>query len=155
MLIHATCIAVEGRGALLVGPSGAGKSDLAFRLATGAYRYAGRLIEPALVSDDQVTLERQGDDIVASAPPAIAGQIEARGLGILSLGAVASVPVRLVVELVSPALVERMPPTGRLRTLMGLDIPEVALAPFEASAPAKVVHALMALPAGRHASGGP
>ncbi|HEY5597532.1 MAG TPA: aldolase, partial [Kiloniellales bacterium] len=36
MLVHATCIAVDGgggpRGILLRGPSGAGKSDLALRM---------------------------------------------------------------------------------------------------------------------------
>ena len=31
-LVHATCLALEGRGLLLRGPSGSGKSDLALRL---------------------------------------------------------------------------------------------------------------------------
>ena len=30
--IHASCIALGGRGVLLLGPSGSGKSDLALRL---------------------------------------------------------------------------------------------------------------------------
>ena len=32
MLVHASCIAIEGHAILLRGPSGSGKSDLALRL---------------------------------------------------------------------------------------------------------------------------
>jgi len=47
VLIHASCVAVEGRGVLLRGAPGAGKSDLALRLIEGG---------ADLVSDDQVVL---------------------------------------------------------------------------------------------------
>jgi HPr kinase/phosphorylase len=43
-ILHASCIALEGRGLLILGPSGAGKSSLAIRMmALGA----------SLVSDDR------------------------------------------------------------------------------------------------------
>ena len=49
--IHATCVAIEGRGVLIVGPSGSGKSDLALRLIDrGA----------ALVADDYTDLNVDG-----------------------------------------------------------------------------------------------
>ena len=37
LILHGSCVAVEGRGVLIVGPSGAGKSSLALALmALGA-----------------------------------------------------------------------------------------------------------------------
>ena len=48
-ILHATCVAIGGRGLLLLGPSGSGKSDLALRLIDrGAM----------LVSDDGVAIRR-------------------------------------------------------------------------------------------------
>jgi len=73
-IVHGTAVAVGGRAALLVGASGAGKSALALSLiALGA----------RLVADDRTVLVRRDDALVASAPKAIAGVIEARGVGIL------------------------------------------------------------------------
>lgn len=72
--VHATTIAFDGRGALLLGPSGSGKSATALQLiALGC----------TLVSDDQTTLTARDGRLEASAPRPIAGQIEARGFGIL------------------------------------------------------------------------
>jgi HPr kinase/phosphorylase len=45
--IHATCLAVKGKGVLLLGGSGAGKSDLALRLIDEGAK---------LVADDRVEL---------------------------------------------------------------------------------------------------
>ena len=44
-----------------------------------------------------------------TAPATIAGQIEVRGIGILRVPCVAAAPLRLVVDLVPSAEVERMP----------------------------------------------
>ena len=45
--LHASCIAVHGRGVLILGPSGAGKSSLALQLmALGADLVADDMIEP-------------------------------------------------------------------------------------------------------------
>lgn len=87
---HATCVAVRGRGVLIVGASGSGKSGLALTLmAFGA----------ELVSDDRVILHRQGARIIASAPASIAAMIEARGIGILNAAPHSPVPVHVVVDL--------------------------------------------------------
>src|SRR5262249_10210087 len=81
MLVHATSLALKGggrwRAVLLRGPSGAGKSDLALRLIDRGAR---------LIADDQTHLARKGRALVATAPPAIAGMIEVRGIGIVKLG---------------------------------------------------------------------
>lgn len=130
--VHGTAVALGGEGVLLRGPSGAGKSDFALRLIDQGAR---------LVADDQTELRRDGDDITMSAPATIAGQIEVRGLGIVALPSVASAPLRLVVDLMPSEEIERMPlPRGC--SYLGLVLPLVALAPFEASAPAKLRLAL-------------
>lgn len=133
--VHGTAIALGSEGILLRGPSGAGKSDFALRLIDQGAR---------LVADDQTELRREGDDITMSAPATIAGQMEVRGLGIVSLPSVASARLRLVVDLMSSAEIERMPPP-RASHFLGCTIPAIALAPFEASAPAKLRLALRGL----------
>ena len=128
MLVHGSCVGIGGRGVLLRGPPGGGKSDLALRLiADGA----------VLVADDQVMLVGEAGRLRASAPAAIAGRIEVRGIGIVTMEYAASVVLSLVVDLVAPEQVERMPEALHCDYL-GLDLARVALAPFEASAPAKV-----------------
>ncbi len=141
-LIHATCVAIEGpsgpRGVLLRGPSGSGKSDLALRLIDAGAR---------LVADDQCTLTRVTDpadrapSLVARAPKALSGRIEARGLGIVESPRLAEVRVGLVVDLVRGEAVERLPEPAR-EDLLGVSVPRLALDPFEASAPVKLRLAL-------------
>jgi serine kinase of HPr protein (carbohydrate metabolism regulator) len=125
-IIHASCVAIHGRGVLLAGPSGAGKSDLTLRLVDrGA----------TLVSDDySVCLAREGR-LWASPPERIAGQIEVRGVGIVTLPTADETPVALYLDLISE--VQRMPEPASYR-VAGVDLPATALAPFEASAPIKV-----------------
>ena len=98
MRVHASTVAIGGRAVMLFGPSGAGKSDLALRLIDeGA----------ALVSDDYTELTVDGANLLARAPASIRGRMEVRGIGIVPVEAVDDVPVRLAVELGTPA--ERMP----------------------------------------------
>src|SRR5579864_703645 len=122
--VHATCVAFGGRGVLLRGPPGSGKSDLAARAIEAGAR---------LVADDRVTLVRRSVTIVASAPPSIRGMIELRGLGILRIDSDAETPVALVVDLVAAHEVERMPEPGCC-DILGVELPLIRLAPFEASA---------------------
>jgi serine kinase of HPr protein (carbohydrate metabolism regulator) len=126
--IHATCVEVAGAGVLLLGASGTGKSDLALRLIDEGAR---------LVADDRTDLRRREGDLYASAPETIAGRIEVRGLGIVAVPAVAQARVRLAVELVEPAAVERLPEKQQ-RDFLGVSVPLLALDPFAASSAAKV-----------------
>ncbi len=136
--VHGTSVALEGGGLLLRGPSGSGKSDLALRLIDAGAR---------LVADDQTELRLAGGGIEMRAPAAIAGKMEARGLGILRVPTVPGAPLSLVVELVAPERIERLP-EPEFCTLLGLSVPLLRLAPFEASAPAKLRLALKAYAAG-------
>ncbi len=131
-LIHATSIAIDGRGVLLSGPSGSGKSDLALRLIDrGAI----------LISDDYTLLELRDGVLHACSTPRIAGRIEVRGLGIEDMAFIAQAPVALILAL--DAEPERMPPeVVATQDLLGCAIPLVPIAPFEGSAPIKAEMAL-------------
>lgn len=126
--VRGTCVLVADCGVLLQGPSGAGKSDLALRLLDGGDR---------LVADDYVCVALESGALVASPPPSIAGLIEVRGVGILSVPFVARAPLNFVVACVEPARVPRLPEVQRVE-IHGVWLPCYALAPFEPSAPAKV-----------------
>ncbi|UYN94438.1 MAG: HPr kinase/phosphatase C-terminal domain-containing protein [Enhydrobacter sp.] len=140
MFIHATTVAFKSTGgswraALLRGPSGSGKSDLALR----ALEAGGRL-----VADDQTHVARKGRGLIATPPAALAGMIEVRGLGIVRLGRMkllSRAAVGLLVDLVPADRIDRLP-EARHEALLGVDLPVLALAPFEASAAAKLRLAL-------------
>jgi HPr kinase/phosphorylase len=127
-LVHATAVAIDGRAVLLRGPSGSGKSDLALRLIDAGAR---------LVADDQSELVRLGNAIVVRPPAAIAGLLEVRGIGIIRLEPLMEAPLALIADLVPVEAVERLPST-RSERILGVDLPLIALAPFEVSAVAKL-----------------
>lgn len=131
--IHASCVAIGGRGVLLAGRSGVGKSDLALRLIDrGA----------VLVSDDYTQLVRRNGILRATSPATIAGKIEVRSVGIVEMPHVSNVEVALLIDL--EGSVVRLPDRAA-RRLAGVDVPVAALAPFEASAPIKVELLLRAI----------
>lgn len=107
--LHASAVAVDGRGCLITGASASGKSTLALEMiALGA----------ELVADDRVDIRRAGEALVLSAPAAIAGMIEARGACILHLPAQSEAPLALIVDL-DQVERERLP-DGRSRELLGI-----------------------------------
>ncbi|MEK9661414.1 MAG: HPr kinase/phosphatase C-terminal domain-containing protein [Alphaproteobacteria bacterium] len=113
---------------LLRGESGAGKSDLALRLIDGG---------AVLVADDRTVLHCAAGRVLLSAPEALRGRIEVRGIGIVPVPSVADIPLALVVDLVPSRAVERMP-EARYETFCGMAVPALSLDPRESSAPAKV-----------------
>jgi HPr kinase/phosphorylase len=133
VMVHATCIAFDGHGVLLRGAAGSGKSDLALRLIDSGAR---------LVADDQVVLARRGADVIASAPVSLHGLIEIRGLGIMRMDAATEARIALIADMVEPNATPRLP-DRRHCDIEGVAIPWLALAPFEASAPAKLRFALI------------
>ena len=132
--LHASCVAIAGVAVLIEGHSGSGKSDLALRLIDrGA----------VLVSDDYTVLRRENGQAIASPPANIAGLLEVRGVGLLRFPHTTNVPVAMIVNLNQG--VERLPDELPTRTVAGVPVRVLALAPFEASAPLKVELALKAL----------
>lgn len=113
--LHATCVAIDGRGLLILGPSGAGKSSLALRLTS---------LGAALVSDDQTRVAVVGGGLLATCPnPDLQGLIEVRGVGVLRARALPSAMVNLVVDLGQPEP-DRLPPR-RTVTILGVPLPLV------------------------------
>ena len=129
--VHASTVASDGRAVLISGPSGSGKSDLTLRLLDRGF---------TLVSDDQTIVRRDGDRLVASAPPTIKGKLEIRGIGIVEMDTVADVPVALFVELTSEIM--RLPDDRRERPVLGVNLPLVSVDAQTASAASKVALAL-------------
>lgn len=128
--MHATAVAIGDVAVVIEGPSGAGKSDLALRLIDrGA----------VLISDDRTMLARVGDRLMARAPDRMAGSIEVRGLGVMTVPHVDAIPVALIVTLGEE---EQRMPERRVRNLAGIVVRELALAASRASAPLKVEWAL-------------
>ncbi|MBW0007359.1 MAG: HPr kinase/phosphatase C-terminal domain-containing protein [Sphingomonas sp.] len=130
--LHCSTVAQDGRAVLITGPSGSGKSDLTLRLIDRGYD---------LVSDDQTVIKKDGERIIASAPPTIAGKLEVRGIGIVEMERVDSAPVALIVELTSSEI-QRLPDDSRERPLLGIKVPLVSVDAMTASAPSKVALAL-------------
>ena len=83
---------------------------------------------------------REGDKLIASAPPNIAGKLEIRGIGIVDMETVSDVPVALYVELTSEIM--RLPDDRRERPVLGVNLPLVSIDALTASAASKVALAL-------------
>ena len=149
--IHASCVVLAGAGeafsaprdagVLLLGDSGTGKSDLALRLiARGA----------VLVADDRCEIFVKGNALRSRAVQNLAGLIEVRGVGIVRLPFISEARVALVARLVAPQFVPRLPEPARYEPPPALSAPdavrppEIVLAPFEASACAKLAAAVAA-----------
>lgn len=116
--MHASCVSLDGRAVLILGASGRGKSGLALRLmGFGA----------DLVADDRTCLylEDGGDGprVLADAPLALRGLIEARGIGLLTAEAVGPVPVVLVVDLDQTEVIRL--PERQYMTVLGQNLPLV------------------------------
>jgi HPr kinase/phosphorylase len=140
--VHATSIAIGSLGALIRGPSGSGKSDLALRcLALGPSALLRDVVW--LVADDQVLLRRETARLVATAPTALRGRLEVRGVGILQVAVASEADIILVADLVGEVPIERLPDPWPKAHIMGFEVPLIRLRPFEGSAPAKLVAALV------------
>jgi HPr kinase/phosphorylase len=124
MQVHGSCAARDGAGVLLMGPPGSGKSDLVLRLLSRGFD---------LVADDRVEVA----DGIASAPAALAGLLEVRGLGIMCLPHRPRATLALVVALGCQP--PRLPLPARHATL---DLPQVSIDAAAASAPERVTLAL-------------
>lgn len=121
VLLHASCVSVNGNGVLICGPAGSGKSSLALNLiALGA----------ELVADDQTLIRRKNKNLIARCPETISHLIEARGLGILTPPTRSDVALTLVVDL-ETVQSQRIPPPEAYE-LLGITLPLFRRAPLDA-----------------------
>ncbi|MCT4609389.1 MAG: HPr kinase/phosphatase C-terminal domain-containing protein [Pelagimonas sp.] len=112
LTLHATSVAVAGRGLLILGESGAGKSSLALELiARGA----------VLVADDRTQLWRDGDRVMMAPPDALRGMIEVRGMGLLHAPVAGPTELKVVLDLDQQES-ERLPPF-RKYVIFGMQLP--------------------------------
>ncbi|MCG7493770.1 HPr kinase/phosphorylase [Thalassobius sp. Cn5-15] len=111
---HASAVALAGHALIITGPSGSGKSTLSLELlALGA----------DLVADDRCCLWVEGGHLMADAPQAIRGRIEARNLGILNAVAVGPAQVAAYVDL--SVYEDQRLPSQRTTTVLGVTVPLV------------------------------
>ena len=105
--LHGSAVLVGEHGVLLRGASGAGKSALALALI-GQGGFA------RLVGDDQLLAEAANGRLLVRPHPAIAGQIESFGQGIVTLPHEPAAAIDLVVDLAQT--IHRLPDPDRLET---------------------------------------
>jgi HPr kinase/phosphorylase len=119
--LHASCVVVGEAGLLIRGASGSGKSSLARQIVREGER-GGRFAR--LVSDDRVRVENRNGRVLASAVAAIAGRIEVRGIGLLTLPYEKAAIVRIVIDLADdpPRLPEA---AGGTVALCGVHVPRI------------------------------
>lgn len=114
-LANVTCVAIGGRGLLISGVPGSGKSSLALALIDrGA----------VLVGDDGVMVEPRAERLWAHPAPAIAGKLEIRSVGIVTLPAIAA-PLCLWLDLGADP--DRLP-TAAAGEIAGASLPRLAMA---------------------------
>ena len=89
--LHASAVAVEDRGLLVIGRAGSGKTTLALEMIS---------LGAELIADDRVRVRADGIGGLLLSPPAgIAGLVEVRGFGLARLPARREVPLALVADL--------------------------------------------------------
>lgn len=130
-LMHATAVAIAGKGLMICGKSGAGKSDLALRLIDrGAI----------LISDDYVDIRRTEDRLLLYPPASLAGKLEVRSLGIVERDYISGIALDLIVDLKENP--DRFPLDEQTMILLGITVPVCTLDAMESSAAIKAEIAL-------------
>jgi Serine kinase of the HPr protein, regulates carbohydrate metabolism len=114
LIMHASCVDVNGNGVLIVGRSGSGKSSLAINLLA---------LGSKLVADDQCELIRKNNGFRISKPASLPKSIEIRGVGLVSVPMVNETSLGWVVNM-DEVEKERMP-TPRFTEIGGLRVPTV------------------------------
>lgn len=134
--LHASAVKLSTGGVLLMGRAGSGKSSLAVQLID---HYGGRLI-----ADDRVCLTLEGKKLKAAPPDNLAGLLELRGLGIVTMPYQAA-HIDMAVELVARTRVPRLAEVDSF-THQAISLPLIRLHGHDAASPATIARALAHLP---------
>ena len=114
LIMHATCVDINGSGVLIVGRSGSGKSSLAINLLA---------LGSKLVADDQCELVKKNNRFYIFKPASLPSSIEIRGVGLVSVPMVVETSLDWVVNM-DEAEKERMPDL-RFTEIDGYKIPTI------------------------------
>ena len=114
LIMHATCVDINGSGVLIVGRSGSGKSSLAINLIA---------LGSTLVADDQCELVKKNNKLCVFKPTSLPSSIEIRGIGLVSVPMVVETSLDWVVNM-DEAEKERMPDL-RFTEIDGYKIPTI------------------------------
>jgi len=127
--LHGVFMEVMGTGVLITGESSIGKSELALELLTRGHR---------LIADDATEFARiTPDTLLGTCPDMLRDFLEVRGLGILNVRAMFGASaikenrnLRLIIvlqKMVDAVELDRLHGSRRLRSIQGVDIPEITL----------------------------
>jgi HPr kinase/phosphorylase len=137
--VAASCVLLGARAVLIRGPSGSGKSTLAWSLIRDPRPFAFA----RLVCDDHVQIEAQDGRLLASPVAAIAGRLEIRGLGIVSVAHEPLARIGLVADLAPGNDIPRLPQPNDLRDeLLGIALPRLVVPMHSALAAPLALHAM-------------
>jgi len=114
LIIHATCVDINGSGVLILGRSGSGKSSLAINLIA---------LGSKLVADDQCKLVKKNNSFRIFKPASLPNSIEVRGIGLVSVPTLVETRLDWVVNM-DEAETERMPDL-RFTEIGGCRVPTV------------------------------
>ena len=139
--IHATALKLGATGVLIRGPSGSGKSSLALSLLDAGGDTA------RLIADDRVELIEVDGAVLAAVPPPLAGKIELRGQGPITVPHVSPARLHLVVDLLPVEECPRYaPPNEEWTRLGGCRLPWLRLPVGLHDGPMRVRFAVAGLP---------
>ncbi len=116
--LQASCVAIDGRGLLILGEPGSGKSSLALALIDrGA----------TLVGDDGIEVRGNAGMLYASPHPRTRGLLEVRNLGLLDYPVAEMIPIAIALRLDPGA--ERFVEQAESIGIAGVGLPLVRLWP--------------------------
>ena len=123
LIMHATCVDINGSGVLIVGRSGSGKSSLAINLIA---------LGSTLVADDQCEIVKKNNKLSVLKPTSLPSSIEIRGVGLVSAPMVVETSLDWVVNM-DEAETQRMPDLQfteidgyRIPTIFGKNMDDLA-----------------------------
>ena len=134
--LHASAVKLPAGGVLLLGPSGSGKSRLAMQLIDH--------YDAQLIADDRVCLSVDGTSLRAAPPDNLAGLLELRGLGIVTMP-YQPAPINLAIDLVGRADVPRIAQEKGFAHA-GVQVPRICLDGHDMASAAIIARAIALLP---------